>query len=601
MSEDYNNKDNQLRVKSFEPNLVQIEIVDFKKWKEENSEESIKIGSVLKIEDGNNNNILCIVKSFKMIERFDDNASQLSDKVYEGNFIINTQPIGRLQDGTFKKGINDISIPPNGVSVASMEELEKIYSMEKVQDSKDNILEFAKHNLYSNIGIKCDGDKLFSKHLAIVGSTGSGKSCAVATVIQTLKVEIEKINNTHVLIFDIHGEYQKAFPKSNHLALQDNSLKITYWLMTSDELEDLFIESSDLNAYNQISQFKFAVTQNKIKYNSELDNIDYNSPVYFSINEVRNYLYNKNKETHYVEDGEEYLAVLNEEGQDEKLVSSEINHFWEALNFETSTGNSKHKVFNQKVAKAGGFTGEFERFISRIDTKLNDKRLSFILQESEFEEDSNSFNMYIEEIKRMIGYSKKNNVTVIDLSTVPFEIVSIIVSVVSRILFDFAFLKTKIENDNDTPYMVVFEEAHKYIPRSNSAKYSNARLSVERIAKEGRKYGLSAMIVSQRPSELSSTVFSQCNNFIVMRLTNPEDQGFVKSLLPEASISFGDEIANLEQREALLVGDAFTLPMIARINDANPTPKSDDVNFYSCWQEDWKDVTFDFINTGSKE
>ncbi|AMD96720.1 hypothetical protein AXE83_03540 [Streptococcus sp. oral taxon 431] len=601
MSEDYNNKDNQLRVKSFEPNLVQIEIVDFKKWKEENSEESIKIGSVLKIEDGNNNNILCIVKSFKMIEKFDDDVSKLSDNVYEGNFIINTQPIGRLQDGTFKKGINDISIPPNGVSVASMEELEKIYSMEKMQDSKDNILEFAKHNLYSNIGIKCDGDKLFSKHLAIVGSTGSGKSCAVATVIQTLNVEIEKKNNTHVLIFDIHGEYKKAFPNSNHLALQDNSLKIPYWLMTSDELEDLFIESSDLNAYNQISQFKFAVTQNKIKYNSELDNIDYNSPVYFSINEVRNYLYNKNKETHYVEDGEEYLAVLNVKGKDEKLVSSEINHFWEALNFETSTGNSKHKVFNQKVAKAGGFTGEFERFISRIDTKLKDKRLSFILQESEFEEGSNSFNMYIEEIKRMIGYSKKNNVTVIDLSTVPFEIVSIIVSVVSRILFDFAFLKTKIKNENDTPYMVVFEEAHKYIPRNNSARYSNSRLSVERIAKEGRKYGLSAMIVSQRPSELSSTVFSQCNNFIVMRLSNPEDQGFVKSLLPEASISFGDEIANLEQREALLVGDAFTLPMIARMNDANPTPKSDDVNFYSCWQEDWKDVKFDFINTESRK
>ena len=103
MSEDYNNKDNQLRVKSFEPNLVQIEIVDFKKWKEENSEESIKIGSVLKIEDGNNNNILCIVKSFKMFEKFDDNVSKLSDNEYEGNFIINTQPIGRLQDGTFKK------------------------------------------------------------------------------------------------------------------------------------------------------------------------------------------------------------------------------------------------------------------------------------------------------------------------------------------------------------------------------------------------------------------------------------------------------------------------------------------------------------------
>ena len=149
--------------------------------------------------------------------------------------------------------------------------------------------------------------------------------------------------------------------------------------------------------------------------------------------------------------------------------------------------------------------------------------------------------------------------------------------------------------------MVVFEEAHKYIPKNNSAKFNNTRIAVERIAKEGRKYGLSAMIVSQRPSELSSTVFSQCNNFIIMRLTNPDDQSFVKSLLPDASISFGDEIANLDQREALLVGDAFTTPMIAKINNANPTPKSDDVAFYTRWKEEWKEIDFSLLQKNSGE
>ena len=233
-----------------------------------------------------------------------------------------------------------------------------------------------------------------------------------------------------------------------------------------------------------------------------------------------------------------------------------------------------------------------------MDTKLKDRRLSFILED---EDSDTNVDRYIETIKKLIGYTDKNNVTVVDLSSIPFEIVSVVVSVISRILFDFSFMKTKVNGKNNVPYMVVFEEAHKYIPKNNSAKFNNTRIAVERIAKEGRKYGLSAMIVSQRPSELSSTVFSQCNNFIIMRLTNPDDQSFVKSLLPDASISFGDEIANLDQREALLVGDAFTTPMIAKINNANPTPKSDDVAFYTRWKEEWKEIDFSLLQKNSGE
>ena len=141
MINELNSKDNQLRVKSFEPNLVQIEIINFRKWKEENSTDSIKIGSILKIEDGVNNNILCIVKSFKMVEKFKNEEEQEVDE-YDGSFIINTQPIGRLQKDKFRKGINDISIPPNGVSVASDEELKKIFSF---RDCKSPFT-FEKHN-----------------------------------------------------------------------------------------------------------------------------------------------------------------------------------------------------------------------------------------------------------------------------------------------------------------------------------------------------------------------------------------------------------------------------------------------------------------------
>lgn len=580
-------KDDQLRVISFEPNLVQIEIVDFDRWKQQNTSSEIKLGSILKIEDGDNNNILCQVKSFKMVEKYpEDNSVEINS--YQGKFLLNTQPIGRIQDNVFKKGIHDISIPPNGISIATDEELKLIYSMQTGAK-----LDFATHRINDGIDIVSDGDKLFSKHLAVVGSTGSGKSCTVAKVIQELKVENEEKNNTHILLFDIHGEYRSAFPNSHYLSIEDNTLTIPYWLMNSEELEDLFIESSDSNSYNQVSQFKFAVTENKKYHNPTLENITYDTPVYFDINEVLNYIKNKNAQTHFSKDSEEFLAIVST--KDSPISAYDFpSHWWNNLKFEVSTGNSKHTELDAKVSKAGGFNGEFERFISRMETKLKDRRLEFLLN-AKMEGNKTSKQLFIEHLQNIIGYTPENesNITIIDLSSIPFEIVSIVVSIVSRMLFDFSYAKTKKYGENDTPFMVVYEEAHKYIPRNNETRYRNTRLAVERIAKEGRKYGLSAMIVSQRPSELSSTVFSQCTNFIIMRLTNPDDQSYVKRLLPEASANFGDDLASLEQREALLVGDAFTTPTIAKIKDAEPTPKSDDVKFFTLWQESWKNVIFD--------
>src|SRR5699024_6049347 len=176
--------------------------------------------------------------------------------------------------------------------------------------------------------------------------------------------------------------------------------------------------------------------------------------------------------------------------------------------------------------------------------------------------------------------------------SLPFEVVSIVVSIISRIAFEFCYHITKSSEKNETPYLLVFEEAHKYVPKNNEAKYKNTRLAVERIAKEGRKYGISSMIVSQRPSELSATVFSQCNNFVVMRLNNPDDQSYVKRLLPEAVVGYGDSLSSLEKREALLVGDAVSTPCIGVIQEASPTPKSDDIEFYTKWQENWKKISF---------
>ena len=231
---------------------------------------------------------------------------------------------------------------------------------------------------------------------------------------------------------------------------------------------------------------------------------------------------------------------------------------------------------------------------------MNDERLNFILHRMKGNNNTYKTEDLKTIIESLLGYTENNfqNITTIDLSSLPFEVISIVVSIVTRIVFDFSYYSTKMARGNDTnktPFMLVYEEAHKYIPKNEEVRYKNTRLAVERIAKEGRKYGVSAMIVSQRPSEISSTVFSQCNNFIVMRLNNPDDQSYVKRLLPEAVISYGDALSSLEKREVLIVGDAISTPTIARVMDANPTPKSDDIKFYKEWKEDWKNIAFDSI------
>lgn len=588
MPAEQQDKSNQLRVISFEPHLVQIEIVDFKKWKEENSDQDIKIGSFLKIEDGNEKNILVLVKSFKMKPKHleEDEASEIDD--YLGTFVINTQPVGQLEKRgdkyEFIKGIKNISIPPNGVSVASDEEIKNIFSI-----NEGSKLIFSEHLVNSDIKIEMDGDKFFSKHIAVVGSTGSGKSCTVAKIIQEAKKleQNQTLNNSHIIIFDIHGEYERAFPDANNLSVEKDTLKLPYWLMNSEELEDMFIESNENNSHNQVSQFKNAVITNKIKHNPNTK-VTYDSPVYFSIQEVQNYITNKNNEVIGKLENENKPKLSNG-----TLVEDTNRYFDEVFSFTTPSTANATKASN------GTFNGEFNRFMSRLETKMNDERLNFLLhtkKEDGTEYKTTDFKSLVE---KLLGYVSINkNITIIDLSSLPFEVVSIVVSIISRIVFDFAYFSTRIagnDKTNETPFMLVYEEAHKYIPKNGEVRYKNTRLAVERIAKEGRKYGVSSMIVSQRPSEISSTVFSQCNNFVVMRLNNPEDQAYVKRLLPEAVVSYGDALSSLEKREALIVGDAIATPTIVKILDAEPTPKSDDIKFYTEWKEDWKNIAFDSI------
>lgn len=576
-------------------------IIDNEKLFEDNKS-YLQIGKYLKVQEGNNNYLIGCIQNIRLGEVGENNK-----------YIIQIQPIGVLTDDMeFIQGGIRLPSPTEKAFLMGRKELEKIFSK-----NKQFSFQLGKLTQNHDINFYVNGNKFFSKHIAIVGSTGSGKSCTVSKILQDV-VGIEKSNyiykkskkNSHIIIFDIHSEYKKAFSLDkqenfNLNILNVESLKLPYWLMNSEELESLFIESGEQNSHNQISQFKQAVIMNKCLHNPGVKKITYDTPVYFNINEVYNFIYNQNYGTKEANTGE--IAI--------DQIDLNIEEIYKNYKKNTNTElNSKYKLFGKVKFKAkstgkingGAYAGEFDRFISRLETKLNDKRLEFLLKPVKGNGELYKSDDFEIILKQFLGYLDKSNVTIIDLSGVPFEVLSITISLISRLVFDFAFHYSKIKHSNgeknDIPFMIVCEEAHNYIPKNGASEYKASKKSIERIAKEGRKYGLSLMVVSQRPSEVSDTIFSQCNNFVVLRLTNVNDQNYVKSLLPNNTSAIADILPTLSCGECLIVGDAVPLTSVVKLDKPNPEPESESIEFHTKWLDSWQDITFgDVIRRWKKD
>jgi len=573
------------RILTVAPNLIQIEVLDSEKFIQQSKD--FTIGSYLKISDEANTSIIALVQSYKIKET---NTGSSESTTTPLTFILDAQPIGFLDAANnFKRGGQQIAIPPNNVEIADTTLLKQIYA--SVEENKKFIFSSLAQN--TSIDIAVDGDKFFSKHIAVVGSTGSGKSGTVAKILQegmapsAEQTKNSLLNNTHILLFDLHGEYGPAFPAAKKIDV--NNLVLPYWLMNSEELEEMFIESNENSSHNQISQFRYAVIENKKKHNPTITNLSYDSPLYFSLSEVHHFITNLNNEIVGKLDGENGRPKLS----DGTLIDNRSDYYFD----------QKRSFVPQSTAAAtkasnGPFNGEFDRFVMRLESKINDDRLSFLLKPQKNPTTVYNTSDLPEILKQFIGYSDngKNNITLIDLSGIPFEVLSIVVSLISRLIFDFCFYHKSVKKGTDEiPFLLVLEEAHNYIPQSEGSRYSSVKKSIERIAKEGRKYGLSLMIVSQRPSEISETIFSQCNNFVAMRLTNPTDQQYVKRLMPDSVSAITDTLPVLERQEALIIGDCIPIPTIVKVKELTDKPASNDIAFRTEWKKDWVSIAFDDI------
>jgi DNA helicase HerA-like ATPase len=422
-----------------------------------------------------------------------------------------------------------------------------------------NALTLGKYTLDEHAVAYLNGNKFFQRHAFIGGSTGSGKSWTTAKIIE----QMAGLPTANAIVFDLHGEYSPLVGEGiQHFkvagpadveakrTINDGVLYLPYWLLSYEALVSMFVDRSDQNAPNQAMIMSREINHAKRKYLEDgdqkeiLKHFTVDSPVPFDLDVL--------------------MGRLNE------------------INVEMVPGASAGKE------KQGDFFGKLARMISRLENKISDRRLGFMFSGGGDVLDFSWLEKFTTAVLGSSGENGKAGIKIINFSEVPSDVLPLIVSLVARVTFSVQqWTPSKLRH----PIALLCDEAHLYMPQRNMAESADdISLDIfERIAKEGRKYGVSLVVISQRPSEVNKTMLSQCSNFVSMRLTNAEDQGVIKRLLPDSLGGFSDILPTLDTGEALVVGDASLLPSRIRIDEPINKPNSGTVNFWDEWQKPVKD------------
>ena len=423
-------------------------------------------------------------------------------------------------------------------------QLQVFMTLLSVEGKTDHSLEVGRYTIDEKAAAYLDGNKFFQRHASLLGSTGSGKSWSVAAILE----QAAKLPSSNLIVFDLHGEY-RALSYARHLRIpgpeelgqsDDSLLFLPYWLLNAEELQAMFIDRSEFSAHNQVMAFQDTVVAEKKKLLEELQKRDVlnaftlDSPVPFSIEDVT-----------------AELKRMNEE-----------------------------KVPGASKPKNGPFFGQFSRLLIRLNSRITDKRYGFLFQAPPA---AHKYDAMAAMVKQLMDYSEADaQIKVIDFSEVPADILPTIVGLVARIIYQVQFWT---DRQSRKPMALVCDEAHMYLPKRDGKNPVEQRAieNFEKIAKEGRKYGVALLVVSQRPSDVSPTILSQCNNIVSLRLTNGDDQATVKRLMPESLEGLMDALPILDIGEALVVGDAVLIPSRIRIHPPKEKPLSATIDFWDEW------------------
>lgn len=607
---------------------------------------------------------------------FSNPTEQILSKVKSGKFL-EVLPIGTLKPKEGETNIYDFDF---GVSVypalytdtlyikeAELDAIFNVKNQEQIVCTKPKVhktecdcktmrfktLSIGKSTIFPDYEVKIDIDKFFSSHSAILGNTGSGKSCTIASMLQNLyRLNGYSATGSSFIIFDVNGEYRQAFAEIQNvnpdLEVKNFSIDpadvyanvkqfvLPHWFLTIDEWALLLqaTEKTQLpilrNALGLASIFTLEVDVNELKNHilatciTQILRDESSSPSKkdriisilqkFNTNEIslaKEFTYND-------DDGNEQSTVYIDRGiiLDCNIRNCLTVHFGEIkgirqlISYLEQTDENGLPVFivdkfkmptyerNQKFSfeiiedaldlailyeEAHG-NKQIRDYCSSLITRLKSIKdredFNFLKQDNANFEQYKRRLLGLSKVKTTNEVSKKQQIIILDLSSVEDEIVEVISCVISRIIYEAV---KEIPPRNSYPVNLILEEAHRYISDSPVGAFLKANRIFELIAKEGRKFGMLLMISSQRPSELSKTVLSQCSNFIVHRIQNPEDLAHIRQITPHISDTILKRMPSIPTQHALIFGHAVNLPTTFKVNEAKPRPKSDNNNISENW------------------
>ncbi len=494
-----------------------------------------QLGTILKIVT-RDSLVICMVSSLKIGDA--DEEGLRDGCVAQVDIMGEITTNKTTQETKFFRGVRSFPVLNEAVLTMTPSELQIIFNRESEQSISVGTLQ-QDNSIVANVRT----DDLLSKHFAIVGSTGSGKSCTVALVLQAVLAENR---NAHVVLFDPHNEYSKSFGPLAEV-IGGATLDLPLWLFNFEEtvelltseilnhrleeqeiLHDLVLKAKQLydrmtNQGSLSSQLKIGDLEKEL--GRAASHISLDSPVPYRIRDLV------------------------------KLIEHEMGKLENSNNLQP-----------------------YKRLKRRIMTILNDPRYQFIFRN---QASANSIEGIIGRIFRIPVANKP--ISILDFSSIPSETLNIVVSVVSRLAFDLA-----VWSERRIPILLVCEEAHRYVPANRELGFNSTRKIISRIAKEGRKYGVSLGIISQRPSELEPSTLSQCSTIFSMRLSNEIDQNFVRAAVPDGADELLSFLPSLGTAESMVFGESVNMPMRVILNTLAEEyrPHSSSAKFTELWAHD---------------
>jgi uncharacterized protein len=419
----------------------------------------------------------------------------------------------------FRRGVTRYPIPGDKVLPVSTEDLRAVFAAD---DSPH--IEIGTVYPTDDIRGALYVDQMLSKHFAVLGSTGTGKSTSVSLILHRIS---ELSPEGHIVMIDPHGEYSAAFKDCGELFNVDN-LQLPFWLMNFEEHCEVLLTThgSERQRDADILAKCLLAARTKGKNLEQFGKVTVDSPIPYLLTDLS-------------------AILTNEMG---------------------------------KLDRAGD-TLPFQRLKTKLEELRNDPRYTFMFSGMLV---SDSMGSFVARLFRLPAHGKP--ISIVDVSGVPSEITSVVVSVLARMVFDYAIWS---RTEPQRPMLLVCEEAHRYVPKNETGDGQAVRKILERIAKEGRKYGVSLGLITQRPSDLAEGVLSQCGTIVAMRLNNERDQACVRAAMPEGARGFLDAIPALRNRECIACGEGVAIPIRVRFDDLEPEkrPASADPSFAALWRE----------------